>query len=43
MLDEEILIAEAPEDTDAGEAGVVGGLDVYVAVAYVDDIFLSYI
>lgn len=31
-----VLVAEAPGDGDAGKTGVLGGLEVHFAVAYVD-------
>lgn len=36
MLKEEVLVAETPEDGDAGETCVAGGLDINVGVADID-------
>lgn len=35
-LNKIVLVAEAPGDGDAGKTGVLGGLEVHFAVAYVD-------
>ena len=36
VADQEVTIAEAPEDTDAGNTGVAGGQDINVAIADID-------
>ena len=36
VADQEVTIAEAPEDTDTGKAGIAGGLDIDIAIADVD-------
>ena len=36
MSQEEVAVAEAPEDADAGQSAIAGGLDVNIAVADVD-------
>ena len=41
MPNEEIFIAKAPKYRDAGDTSVAGGLDVNVAIAYVDYSFVQ--
>ena len=36
VADQEVTIAEAPENTDTGEAGIAGGLDIDIAIADID-------
>ena len=40
VLEQEGTVAETPEDADAGEAGIAGGEDVDIAVAYIDGVVL---
>ena len=42
MLKQEVAVAEAPEDRDTGDSCVAGGLNVYIAVAYVNGLILSH-
>ena len=42
VADQEITIAEAPEDADTGEACVAGGLDINIAITDVDGILLPH-
>ena len=32
MTEEEVMVAEAPEDTDAGESRIAGGLDIDITI-----------
>ena len=36
VADQKVTIAEAPENTDTGEAGIAGGLDIDIAIADID-------
>ena len=42
VANQEVTIAEAPEDTDAGKTCVAGGLDIDVAIADVGSILLPH-
>lgn len=42
VLKQEVAVAEAPKDTDTGESGIAGGLDVHVAVADIEGTLLPY-
>ena len=36
VADQKVTIAEAPENTDTGKAGIAGGLDIDIAIADID-------
>ncbi len=42
VADKEVTIAEAPENTDTGEACVAGGLDIDIAIADIGSILLPH-
>ena len=42
VIDKEVTIAEAPEDTDAVKACVVSGLYIDIDIADIDSILLPY-
>ncbi len=38
MSQEEVLVAEPPEDRDAGQSGIMGCLQVNIAIAHIDGV-----